>query len=492
MHKFTNCFVVNVLLVALLLLAQASPCARAQEASASLNSEQQLLKGIFQELIEINTVDPQGNVTQAAEAMRARLLAAGFAAEDVRVVVPAGNAKKGNLVARYRSTTAGATKAKPLLLLAHIDVVEARGEDWSDGLDPFKFTEREGYYYGRGTMDDKAMAAIFIANLIRFKRENFQPGRDIIVALTTDEESGDFNGVEFLLKEHRALVDAEFGINEGGRGYLKHGKPLLNAVQASEKVYQSFRLEVKNKGGHSSLPVKDNAIFRLAAGLDRLAKFDFPVNLNEVTRSYFARMSKLETGQTAADMKTVAESRAGETTPMRPETRAAVARLSESPYYNALMRTTCVATRLEGGHADNALPQTARALINCRILPQENAADVERALRRVFADEQISITPDAVSKPSPPSPLRAEIMKPIEQITHAMWPDVPVVPIMGTGATDSLFFRQVGIPVYGVSGIFDDIDDNRMHGRDERIAARALYDGQEFLYRLTQALSNAK
>jgi acetylornithine deacetylase/succinyl-diaminopimelate desuccinylase-like protein len=488
MHKFKIRFVAGLLLVALLNV-QMSPFARAQ--NGALTPEQQALREIFQELIEINTVDPHGNVTQAAEAMAARLRAAGFAAEDVRVVVPAGNNKKGNLVARYRSPAA---KGKPLLLLAHIDVVEARKEDWSDGLDPFKFTEREGYYYGRGTMDDKAMAAIYVANLIRFKRENFQPDRDIIVALTTDEETGDFNGVEFLLKEHRALVDAEFGINEGGRGYLKAGKPLLNAVQASEKVYQSFRLEVRNKGGHSSLPLKDNAIYRLAAGLERLSKFDFPVNLNEVTRSYFARMSKIETGQMASDMRAVAELRAsankaGHT--LRPEAGTAVARLSASPYYNALMRTTCVATRIEGGHADNALPQTARATVNCRILPQETAADVERTLRRVLADEQISVAPVAVSKPSPPSPLRPEIMGPIEKITEALWPDVPVVPIMGTGATDSLFFRQVGIPVYGVSGIFDDIDDNRMHGKDERIAIKALYDGQEFLYRLTQALSSA-
>ncbi|HEX8459542.1 MAG TPA: M20/M25/M40 family metallo-hydrolase [Pyrinomonadaceae bacterium] len=477
MRKFKNRLVFKLLLVALLasLSFQPTGSARAQT-GAPLSAEQQALRDIFRELVEINTVDPNGDVTRAAEAMRARLLAAGFASEDVRVVVPAGNAKKGNLVARYRSP---APTAKPLLLLAHIDVVEARAEDWSQGLDPFKFTEREGYYYGRGTMDDKAMASIFIANLIRFKRENFQPARDIIVALTTDEETGDFNGVEFLLKEHRALVDAEFGINEGGRGYLKAGKPLLNAVQASEKVYQSFRLEVRNKGGHSSLPVKDNAIFRLAAGLDRLAKFDFPVNLNEVTRSYFERMSKLETGQTAEDMRDVAA---------RPQPKAhAVSRLSASPYYNALMRTTCVATRLEGGHADNALPQSARATVNCRILPQETAADVERTLKGVLADPQISITPIAVSKPSPPSPLRPQIMEPIERLTREMWPDVPVVPIMGTGATDSLFFRQVGIPVYGVSGIFDDIDDNRTHGRDERIATKSLYDAQEFLYRLTKA-----
>ncbi|HEY9404277.1 MAG TPA: M20/M25/M40 family metallo-hydrolase [Pyrinomonadaceae bacterium] len=477
MHKFRRLLVIGLLVIAS--LSVLSPrVARAQR--GSLSPEHETLRAIFQELIEINTVDPNGDVTRAAEAMRARLIAAGFAAEDVRVVVPAGNAKKGNLVARYRSPK---PVGKPLLLLAHIDVVEARKEDWSGGLDPFKFTERDGYYYGRGTMDDKAMAAIFVANLIRFKRENFQPARDIIVALTTDEETGDFNGVEFLLKEHRALVDAEFGINEGGRGYLKAGKPLLNAVQASEKVYQSFRLEVRNKGGHSSLPVKDNAIFRLAAGLDRLARFDFPVNLNEVTRSYFERMSKIETGQTASDMRAVAAP--------RPEA-ASVARLSASPYYNALMRTTCVATRLEGGHADNALPQMARATVNCRILPQENAADVEATLRRTLSDDQISITPIAVSKPSPPSPLRPEIMGPIERLTREMWPGVPVVPIMGTGATDSLFFRQVGIPVYGVSGIFDDIDDNRTHGRDERIAIKSLFDGQEFLYRLTKTYATAK
>ena len=480
MHKLRRLLVTSLLVVAALPW-HPSGAARAQ--SGAPDAERQALREIFRELIEINTVDPHGDVTRAAEAMRARLISTGFAAEDVRVVVPAGNAKKGNLVARYRS--ARPTGKKPLLLLAHIDVVEARKEDWSDGLDPFKFTERDGYYYGRGTIDDKAMAAIFITNLIRFKRENFQPDRDIIVALTTDEETGDFNGVEFLLKEHRALVDAEFGINEGGRGYHKAGKPLLNAVQASEKVYQSFRLEVRNKGGHSSLPVKDNAIFRLAAGLDRLARFDFPVNLNEVTRSYFERMSKIETGQTAADMRAVVAATA------HPEA-ASVARLSASPYYNALIRTTCVATRLEGGHADNALPQMARATVNCRILPQETAADVEATLRRILSDEQISITPIAVSKPSPPSPLRPEIMGPIERLTREMWPGVPVVPIMGTGATDSLFFRQVGIPVYGVSGIFDDIDDNRTHGRDERIAVKSFYDGQEFLYRLTKAFSSAK
>lgn len=467
----------TALAVSLLVGLLAAPRATSSQ-SAQLTPQQQMLREIYKELIEINTTDSVGDNTKAAEAMAARLRAAGFAAEDVRVLVHPGNARKGNLVARLRGTGA----RKPIALLAHIDVVEARKEDWSDGLDPFKLTEREGYFYGRGTSDDKAMAAIFVANLIRYKREGFKPERDIILALTADEEGGNFNGAEWLLKNHRELVDAEFGINEGGGGRHRKGVPLFNGVQASEKVYQSFQLEVKSKGGHSSLPVKDNAIYHLAAGLDRLAKFDFPVNLNEVTRAYFSRAAAIETGQTAADMKLVA----GGATP----DTAAVERLAASAYNNALMRTTCVATRLDAGHADNALPQTARATVNCRILPQENAADVRSTLVRVLADEQIAVTFIKEPKPSPPSPLTPAVMKPIESITGAMWPGVPVVPIMGTGATDSLYFRQAGIPFYGVSGLFSDIDDNRAHGRDERLGTKSLDDGQEFLYRLVKALSS--
>jgi acetylornithine deacetylase/succinyl-diaminopimelate desuccinylase-like protein len=459
---------------------QATTTTTTQATTPQLTPHQQLLRDIYKELVEINTTDtPAGDNTRAARAMAARLRAAGFPEADVRVVVPAGNARKGNLVARLRGTGA----KKPLLLLAHIDVVEARKEDWSEGLDPFQLTEREGYFYGRGTGDDKAMAAIFVANLIRYRQEGFRPERDLVLALTADEEGGDFNGVEFLLKEHRQLVDAEFGINEGGGGRHRQGTPLFNGVQASEKVFQSFTLEVKNKGGHSSLPDRDNAIYRLAAGLDRLSKFDFPVNLNEVTRAYFDRMSRLEKGPATADMRAVS----GE----RLDAAAAERLASQSNYYNALMRTTCVPTLLQGGHAENALPQTARATVNCRILPQESAADVERTITRVLADEQIKVAPVAVSKPSPPSPLRAEVMQPIERLTSEMWPGVPVIPIMGTGATDSLYFRQAGVPVYGVSGLFSDIDDNRAHGRDERVGVKELYDGQEFLYRLVKALSSS-
>jgi acetylornithine deacetylase/succinyl-diaminopimelate desuccinylase-like protein len=441
--------------------------------TSQLTPQQQLARDIFQQLIEINTTDSTGNTTTAAEAMAARLRAAGFPAEDIKVIGP--NPRKGNLVVRFRGTGA----RRPILLLAHLDVVEARREDWS--FDPFKFLEKDGYYYGRGTSDDKAMATIFVANLIRYKQEGFKPDRDIILALTADEEGGTFNGVDWLIKNHRQLIDAQFGINEGGGGQIRNGKKMLNAVQASEKVYQSFLLEVRSKGGHSSRPVKDNAIYHLAEGLTRLAKFDFPVNLNEVTRAYFERTSKLETGQTASDLKAVTNT---------PPDSAAVARLSNIPAYNATLRTTCVATRLEAGHADNALPQTARAVVNCRILPSETAQQVQQTLIKVLANERISVTPIAESKPSQPSPLNPEVLRPIERITEEMWPGVPVVPVMSTGATDSLYLRNAGIPIYGVSGIFNDIDDSRAHGRDERIGVKEFYEGQEFLYRLVKALSS--
>jgi acetylornithine deacetylase/succinyl-diaminopimelate desuccinylase-like protein len=323
-------------------------------------------RAIFKELIEINTTDSSGSTTRAADAMAARLKAAGFPDADVQVLGP--DPRKGNLVARLR----GNGTAKPILLLAHIDVVEARKEDWSSDLDPFAFTERDGFFYGRGTTDDKAMAAIWIATLIRCRQEGFVPARDLIVALTADEEGGGSNGVNWLLANHRALIDAEYVLNEGGGGELKHGRAIANDVQAAEKVYYSVSLEVRNPGGHSSLPRKDNAIYRLAAGLTRFAAFEFPVQLNEVTRGYFSRMASLETGQVAADMKAM-------TTPA-PAPEAANRLAAASPMYNALMRTTCVATELAGGHAENALPQLARAVVNCRILPGSDPRIVKQTL----------------------------------------------------------------------------------------------------------------
>jgi len=455
-------------------VALALSAALAQTRSTEFSAGQHLAREIFQQLIEINTTDSVGDCTAAANAMAERLKTAGFPNEDVKVLGP--HPRKGNLVVRLRVTGA----RKPILLLAHLDVVEAKREDWS--FDPFKFLEKDGYYYGRGASDDKAMAAIFVANLIRFKQEGFKPDRDIIVALTADEEGGDYNGVEWLLKNHPQLIEAEFGMNEGGGGAARNGKKLFNAVQASEKVYQSFLLEVKNKGGHSSRPVKDNAIYHLATALQRLAGFDFPVNLNEVTRAYFERVSKLESGETAAAMKGVIQN---------PPDAKSVAYLENLPAYNATMRTTCVATMLQAGHAENALPQTARATVNCRILPTETAEVTRETLVKVINDSRVAITPIKEPKPSPPSPLSAEVMKPIEAITRQMWPGVPVVPVMSTGATDSLYLRKMGIPMYGTSGVFGDIDDSRAHGKDERIGVKEFYDGQEYLYRLVKAFASA-
>ncbi|NOT77351.1 MAG: M20/M25/M40 family metallo-hydrolase [Cyclobacteriaceae bacterium] len=433
---------------------------------------QQLTHDIFKELIEINTTNSSGNTTQAAEAMAARLRAAGFTDKDIFVGGP--DPRKGNLVATLRGTG----KRKPLLLLAHLDVVEALREDWT--TDPFKFEEIDGFYYARGASDDKAMAAIFVANMIRFKQEKFTPDRDIILALTADEEGGDFNGVDWLLKNHKELINAEMALNEGAGGREVEGKKIFNGVQLSEKVFQSFKIEVKNRGGHSSMPRKDNAIYRLVKGLDNLSKFEFPVNLNEGTRVFFDRSSRNETGQLAEDMKEIVK-------PM--PSADAIARLSVFPNYNATMRTTCVATMISGGHAENALPQTATATINCRILPGEDPAKIKEMLVGVFADEGISVTAIKPAKPSPASPMSTEVFGPIERITQQMWPGIPVIPIMSTGATDGAYLRNNGIPTYGVSGIFFDANDIRAHGKDERIRIKSFYDGQEFLYKVVKEMT---
>ncbi len=443
--------------------------------SAQSGPNDQRAREIFKELIEINTTDtPAGNVTRAAEAVAARLKAAGFPARDVEVLGP--DPRKGNLVARLRGTGIG----RPLLLLAHLDVVEAKREDWS--FDPFTFLEKDGFFYGRGTSDDKSMAAQFVANLIRLKEEGFKPDRDLILALTADEEGGAFNGVDWLVKNHRDLIDAEFAINEGGGGTMRGGKYLTNEIQASEKVFQDFRLEVTNAGGHSSLPVKDNAIYHLSAGLARLAAFDFPVELNEVTRGYFERSATVQSDpKLAADMRAVA----------RPTPDlAAAARLSASlPYYNAQMRTTCVATRLLGGHANNALPQMASANVNCRILPGTSPASVKAKLVEVLADPKIAVTFVGDATPSKPSPLRPDVMNAVESLTKQMFPGVVVVPVMSTGATDGLYLRNGEIPTYGVDGTFGDIDDVRAHGRDERVGVKQYFEGLEFQYRLIKALA---
>jgi len=461
----------------LLLSAALGPALLATGAVAQgLTEQQQFARGLYQELVEINTTTATGDTQKAAEAMGARLRAAGFADGDVHEFSPAP--RKGNLVARLR----GSGARKPILLVAHIDVVPANREDWS--FDPFKLTEQDGYFYGRGSSDDKYMAASFVTNLIRYKKEGYTPDRDIIVALETDEEIGDTDalGIQWLIKNHRDLIDAEFALNEGGGVGLKNGKAIRNSVQTSEKVSTGYKLTVKDRGGHSSLPRKDNAIYRLAEGLVRLSNYDFPLNLNETTRIYFAKTAEIESKQNADDIHAI----------LAPQPDpAALARLSANPGYNAQLRTTCVATMLQGGHALNALPQLATAGVNCRVLPGESIEGVQAQIVRVLADKQIEVSGGS-AKPSPPSPLNEEIMGSIEKLSKQFWPDAAVVPVMSTGATDGLFLRNAGIPTYGHSGLGADVDDNRNHGKDERVLVKSFYEGQEYLYRLVKTLAGGK
>ena len=443
--------------------------------------EQRALREIYKELVEINTTDSVGSCTDAANALAARLKAAGLPAQDVQVIVPPGGPKKGNLVARYRGTGA----KKPIMLLGHLDVVEAKREDWQ--RDPFKLVEENGYFYARGASDDKSMVAVFTANLVRYRREGYRPERDLIQVATCDEETipSKFSGIVYLLANHRELIDAEFALNEGGAALLdKNGKYQRMTIQAGEKVFQTYQLEATNPGGHSSLPVKDNAITHLAGGLARLGAYDFPFKLSATTRAYFESMSRIETGQAAADMKAILR---------EPPDAEAIARLSvASPINNSTFRTTCVATMLDAGHATNALPQRARAIVNCRILPGESVAEVQQTLVKVLADDKIKITPTHEPTLSPPPPLTPQIVGPIEKLSAQMWPGVPVVPTQLAGATDGRFTINAGIPTYGVSGMFRDPDGSGVHGLNERIRVRTLYEGQEFLYRLVKAYGGGR
>jgi acetylornithine deacetylase/succinyl-diaminopimelate desuccinylase-like protein len=439
----------------------------------SLSKWESLARDLLRELIEINTTESSGSTAEAAHVMAARARAAGFPESDVAVVEHAP--RKGNLIVRLRGRAPG---RKPLLLLSHIDVVEANPEDWT--LPPFSFVERDGTFYGRGVADDKDEGAIHLALLMRLKEEGFVPDRDIVAALTADEEGGPANGVAWLLQNRRDLIDAEYALNEGGGGRVREGRKVSNDVQASEKKVQNFTLEATNPGGHSSVPVKDNAITHLADALVKLGAFDFPVRLNPITRAYFERSAAIVGGDVGAAMGALVAN----------EGDAAAARaLSTDPRYNSQLRTTCVATMLDGGHARNALPQRARANVNCRILPDESPADVQRTLEQVIANPKVRVTPLGQARNSPPSPLTPELMSEIEQVTAELWPGLPVIPTMSTGATDGLYLRNAGIPVYGVSGLF--YGDPNAHGMNERVPAEAFYQGLEFMYRLVKRLARA-
>ena len=467
--------------IALLLALASSLGAQTRQTGytpGNLTPHQQLTRDIYKQLIEINTAVTTGIVTTAAVAMAQRFREAGIPESDIFVGGP--RPEKHNVVARIRGR-AGSTR-KPILLLAHLDVVEALKADWSADLDPYVFTERDGYWYGRGTADDKAMAAIFVANAFRFKREGFIPERDIIIALTADEEGGSANGVEWLLANHPDKIDAGIVINEGGGGTHKDGKYLFNTVQATEKVFTNVTLRATNRGGHSSVPRADNAITSLADALAKVGRYSFPVQLNEVTREFFSKTALIETPEMGRAMRAIVANLSD---------AAALAVVTADPRYNSMLRTTCVPTMLKGGHAENALPQLAEATVNCRMFPGATAEQTRAALERVVNDTNVKVLVNfAARPPEPPTPLLPEVMQPVDQITKAMFGNIPTIPVMSTGATDSRYFRQRNIPAFGVSGLFSDpAVDARAHGRDERMRIRSFYEGQEFLYRLTKALT---
>ncbi len=480
LRAITGAIVLGTLVVSARQAGAQSAVSRPAQLDSGTPRESQirLLREVYKELININTTDSVGDNTRAAKAVAARLRAAGYPASDVQVLVPSGAPKKGNVVARLR----GNGDRKPLLLLGHLDVVEAKREDWE--RDPFKLVEENGTFYARGAVDDKAMVSALVTNMILYKKEGFVPGRDLILALTADEEKipSDRNGVEWLLKTHRNLIDAEYALNEGGGGTIsKNGKYLSNSILIGEKVFQTYRLEVTNPGGHSARPSKDNAIYHLAEGLSRLGKFDFPFKPSEVTRRYFQRMSEIESGQLAADMKAILQD------PLDPQ---AVARMTAIPKYVGMLRTTCVATMLDGGHATNALPQKAGAIVNCRILPEDSVDNTQKTLVQVLADDKIKITPIGKAVLSPPPPLNPDLLQVAQEVTSSMWPGVPLLPYLGVATYDGRFLNNAGIPTYGLTGMF--LDDNPgYHGLNEHISVKSLYDGQEFLYRVVKGISTS-
>src|SRR5580692_678956 len=440
---------------------------------------------LFKGLIEINTTDsPAGNVTTATVARQKHFLAAGFPAEDVHLLGP--DPRKQHLVVRMRA--AGATTEKPVLFLCHIDVVQALRSDWH--TDPFEFVEKDGYYYGRGTQDMKESDAALVATFLRLHREGYKPRRDLILALTADEEGGKFNGASWLVRQHRELVDAAYVINpDAGGVQLDHGRTIVADVEATEKVYSDFQVTATNRGGHSSLPRPDNSIYELTAALNKLAAFSFPFELNEVTRTYFANLAQKETGQTVADIHAILAT---------PPDLEAAARLSAEPSFNSNFRTTCVATRLSGGHANNALPQTAQANVNCRIFPGHSPEEIREQLITVFGDEKLTVkyvtdSGHVLEKASdrkamdPPKPI-PEVFEPLTRITQAIWPGVPVTPIMENGASDSIYFAWAGIPCYGYSAVALERGDERAHGQDERLPMDSYWKSLDFFYTISKEL----
>jgi acetylornithine deacetylase/succinyl-diaminopimelate desuccinylase-like protein len=468
---------------------QPSPVSAQAALPTTSQADRDQARAIFKELIEINTTDTAlGNVTTGSTAMQKRFLDAGFPAEDVHLLGP--DARKMNLVVRYRA--AGAPTEKPVVFLCHMDVVEALRADWS--TDPFQFVEKDGYYYGRGTQDMKDSDAALVATFLRLHHEGYKPKRDLILALTADEEGGKFNGADWLVRNHRDLVDAAYVINPDSGGVeLDHGRAVVADVEATEKVYSDFQITATNRGGHSSVPRPDNAIYELTSALNKLASYSFPFELNEVTRTYFTNLAGQETGETKTDIQAILAS---------PPDLAAAARLSASESsFNSNLRTTCVATRLLAGHANNALPQTAQANVNCRIFPGHSPEEIRKQLAGIFGDPKltvkyvsdagaVSVTAPERKAMAPPAPIK-EVFEPLTRLTQAIWPGTPVTPVMENGASDSIYFAQAGIPCYGYSAIALERDDDRAHGQDERLPIDSYWKSLDFFYSFAKALGGA-
>jgi acetylornithine deacetylase/succinyl-diaminopimelate desuccinylase-like protein len=452
----------------------------AQVQAQTPSPDETAFRDLYRQLIEINTTRSVGSCTAAAEAMRARLLAAGIPASDTQILAPPDRPKDGALIAVLHGRD---RTAKPILLLAHIDVVEAKREDWE--RDPFKLIEEKGWFYARGASDDKAMAAVFTDSLIRYRQEGFKPRRDIKLALTCGEETSEiFNSVRWLTETQPTVLSALFALNEGAGGELdRNEKPVALQIQAGEKVYQDFALEASDVGGHSSRPTKNNPIVRLSAGLAKLGAHDFAIALNQATRGYFEAEAKLMPPEVAADMRAVLKN---------PPDEAAAERLwAVNPGWNGSLRTTCVVTEIEGGHAPNALPQHVRANVNCRILPGVPISEVREEIVRVLGDGKISVSPTGeAGMQAPPPPLSERIMGPVRKVAGSIWPGVAIVPTMATGATDGRFLNATGVPTYGLSGMFHDAEGSRAHGLNERIRVKSLMDGRHFLYDVVKLYAN--
>jgi len=452
-----------------------------QAQAAPSDDGQARFRELYRELVETNTTLSSGSCTLAAERMAARLKAAGYPDQDLHLFVPDGHPKEGGLVAALPGSD---PKAKAILLLAHIDVVEAKREDWA--RDPFTLVEEDGYFYARGASDDKAQAAIWVDALIRYKTEGYRPRRTIKVALTCGEEtSGALNGAEWLAANARDLIDAEFALNEGAGGeFDAQGRRVSHDILAAEKTAQNYVLEATNPGGHSSRPVPENAIYHLVRAVDRVSRHEFPVQLNDANRAYFTAMAKIVGGETGAAMRAVVAD---------PTDKASLAVLDKDANWHAMLRTTCVATMLAAGHATNALPQRAQANLSCRIFPGVSREEIQQTLVQVVADPAVSVTIPEVRGPvSPPPPLTARILKPVETVSQKMWPGVPVVPMLQPGATDAQFLNPAGIPTYGISGIFSEPDLGHIHGLNERIRVQSVYEGRTFLYRLVKAYADQR